>query len=93
MDGICSLCCYRRQMPLDIRHFFRPFPYQNRHDGYVREICGDAGHNIFQNRGFSGPLGGDTIKPLWPLPIGAIKSITRVAKTSLVVSKVSRSSG
>ena len=38
-------------------------------------------------------FGGDTIKPLWPLPIGAIKSITRVAKTSLVVSKVSRSSG
>ncbi|CAB4783282.1 unannotated protein [freshwater metagenome] len=36
-------------------------------------------------------FGGETISPRWPLPIGAIKSITRVVNTLGSVSRRKRS--
>ncbi|CAB4856720.1 unannotated protein [freshwater metagenome] len=36
-------------------------------------------------------LGGETISPRWPLPIGAIKSITRVVRMFGSVSRRKRS--
>ena len=38
-------------------------------------------------------LGGDTIRPRWPLPIGATRSMTRVVRMPGSVSRRSRSCG